>query len=329
MYVKCGQSENSIVLNKKENVQSKDESIKSELCSKNMDTKTHKAETFKINLNEHNNNSELCNSKKIDLETVKSKNKKKSVNILNYIPRIWSIKRTKSKSNNGIGKKNISPFKDINYDSINEVKNDNWPRKKFINSNDDYVIDNNSGEIVNSNNENIIDNNYVNIKSNAKFINWVKGETLNPHNQIMEKRSPNNHQNGKNNVIDAMVPPIVRMTKNAIENGDSLYALSRLRDHRIYNNVRLFLSYFHNQGDICYDGITQTSLKVLINQEGLPMDYQELRKLYNQYHETIGIADNEVSKDLISYRSHIDNKYREYLQRIRESWKNYMTSIPR
>lgn len=103
--------------------------------------------------------------------------------------------------------------------------------------------------------------------------------------------------------------------------------LSRLRDYRIYNNVRLFLSYFYDQSDICYDGITQTNLKVLINQDGLPTNYKELCKIYYEYHDRVGIHKEDVNKDLNSYRIHIDNKYRDYLQKVRENWNNYMNPI--
>ncbi|XP_055388215.1 metacaspase-2-like [Condylostylus longicornis] len=41
-----------------------------------------------------------------------------------------------------------------------------------------------------------------------------------------------------------------------------------------------------NNDDICYDSMTQTSIKVLIDQEGLPTDPKELCKIYYKYHET-------------------------------------------
>jgi len=150
-----------------------------------------------------------------------------------------------------------------------------------------------------------------------KYSNWNKG-----HTQISSFKQESNKFN------HILVPPIVRLTSKSVETGDNVYALSRFRDHRIYNNVRMFLSYFHDQSDICYEGMTQTSLKVLIHQEGLPNNPSELSKLYFLYHETTGLNKNDVLKDLAYYRRHIDNKYREYLQRTRETWQNYMISKP-
>lgn len=149
------------------------------------------------------------------------------------------------------------------------------------------------------------------------YSNWNKGIT-----QVSNIKKENNNYN------ISTVPPIVRLTSKSIETGDNIYALSRFRDHRIYYNVRIFLSYFYDQDDICYEGMTKTNLKVLIHQEGLPNDYKELSKLYFLYHETTGLTKKEVLQDLAIYRRHIDNKYREYLQRIRESWQNYMLSKP-
>ena len=104
--------------------------------------------------------------------------------------------------------------------------------------------------------------------------------------------------------------------------------MSRLRDHRVYNNIRLYLSYFYDQNDICYEGMTQTNIKVLIDQEGLPTDCTKLRRIYYKYHCNIGVSHEEVKKDLVLYRRYIDNKYRGHLQRIRENWQNYLIVKP-
>jgi hypothetical protein len=148
------------------------------------------------------------------------------------------------------------------------------------------------------------------IKSLNIQTNWVKGETINPYKET------------KKTDVD---PPIVKLTKLSMKTDDKMYALSRLRERSTYNNIRLYLAFFYDKKDICLAGLTRTSLKVLIDQEGLPTNREELEKLYFEYHEKNGVPKDEVLKDLEICRSHMNNEYRDHLVRVRENWKKYMT----
>jgi len=150
-------------------------------------------------------------------------------------------------------------------------------------------------------------------KQQEKTISFVKGETINPYKQE------------RNSSIDPFSPPIVKFTKLSMETEDKTYALARFRERTTYENVRLFLAFFHDQKDICYEGLTTTSLKVKIDQEGLPTNRKELEKLYMEYHEKIGIPMKEVKDDLEMCRNQMYNNYRDYLGKVRENWKKYMT----
>lgn len=86
-----------------------------------------------------------------------------------------------------------------------------------------------------------------------------------------------------------MLPPTVKLTKQFADSGDDgRYVMSRLRDRRIYDNVRLYLAYLHDKPDsTCIDGKTNTNIKVSISQEGLPTDKQSLMQIFIQFHEII------------------------------------------
>jgi len=146
-----------------------------------------------------------------------------------------------------------------------------------------------------------------NIKLTKKTINFVKGETI---NQTKQERKSN---------IDSYCPSIVKSTKLSMETEDKTYALSRFRERTTYENVRLFLAFFHDQKDICYMGLTTTNLKVKIDQEGLPTNRDELEKLYMEYHDKIGIPKNEAKTDLEQCRNQMYNGYRDYLGKVREN----------
>lgn len=47
--------------------------------------------------------------------------------------------------------------------------------------------------------------------------------------------------------------------------------------------------------------MTQTNIKVLIDQEGFPTDYTKLRDTYHKYHSNIGVSHEEVTNDLLLY----------------------------
>lgn len=125
--------------------------------------------------------------------------------------------------------------------------------------------------------------------------------------------------------LDPLLPPTVKLTKQFADSGnDGRYVLSRLRDRRIYDNVRLYLAYLHDKADsICIDGKTNTNIKVLISQEGLPTDEHDLMQIFVQFHESFNIPPLQVANDLSSYGSYMSSKRRSHLQRTRADFNNY------
>lgn len=295
---------------------------------KNKNNNTNNYSTT-ISVMNKNKNSNIC----------KINHKKRHFSILSYVPKFWSKKNRillNDKKVSNINKNkiifdktdnnenNLENNSDKNISSRNESCNNVSRRNESCNNKDGI---NNSKELIIENVSTSDNSNQTKVV--PKYHNWHKGETLYQQKEEVENVSYNSSSQVINkSFLNPMVPPIVKFTKRAVENGDSVYVLSRLRDYRIYNNVRLFLSFFHDQEDICYEGITKTNIKVLINQEGLPTNYQELSELYYQYHKSIGLSNNEVQKDLAAYRQHTYNKYREHLQKIRDSWQNYLIGRP-
>ncbi|XP_055387204.1 uncharacterized protein LOC129615845 [Condylostylus longicornis] len=108
-------------------------------------------------------------------------------------------------------------------------------------------------------------------------------------------------KNNSPNLVNPLLPPIVRMTQNSIR-GDSVYALSCFREPSVLNNVRLFLAYMHDQdNNICMEGKTKTYLKVSIRQEGLPNNYKDLLELFLKYYNSEGISTKDAKADLEAY----------------------------
>lgn len=164
----------------------------------------------------------------------------------------------------------------------------------------------------------------------SRYNNFVQGETIasnfpplivdnrskhNPYKQIASiNDTPNN-----SSFINPLVPPIVRLTQNASRMQDSLYDLSRLREHRVYENVRLYLAYLHDNEDDCIGGRTKLNIGAQIQAEGLPTVFVDLMDLYVRYHGTLGISKKKVENDLASYRSHIHSERMYHLDKVRGS----------
>jgi hypothetical protein len=129
--------------------------------------------------------------------------------------------------------------------------------------------------------------------------------------------------------LDPLVPHITRLTSQSAEDSECRLALSRLRDINIYRNVRLFLAYLHNKPDSeCIDGFTKTNLKILIQKEGLPSDYNLLKKIFIKFHESFNTSASEADSDLKSYASHLSSKRTIYLQNLREASDRYFKPLP-
>lgn len=127
--------------------------------------------------------------------------------------------------------------------------------------------------------------------------------------------------------IDPLFPPIVKLTMKSADSTEGRYLLSRFRDRRIYDNVRLLLAYLHDKSNsVCFEGKTKTNILVSIHQEGLPTDIPTLRQLYFKYHEELTVPSKYVSDDLTAYASYVSSRRISYLQKCRTDSRNYFRS---
>lgn len=126
--------------------------------------------------------------------------------------------------------------------------------------------------------------------------------------------------------VDPLTPPVVRMTQNSDE-ASGRYLLARLRDPSILKPIRLFLAYLHDQpSSVCFEGYTNTSIKLYMASEGLPSDADSLRRIYYRFHNVYGIDSAEVDADLSAFRSFFSTEKLQQLQRIRESHTKYFSN---
>ena len=167
--------------------------------------------------------------------------------------------------------------------------------------------------------------------SNSNFINFEKGETINPYQKektsIIPPLNVTTPQPATTTpevadsmfCLDPMKPPIVRLTEQSAV-GDGRFLLARLRESKVYENIRLYLAYLNDQStDTCIDGTTATSMKVFLASEGLPYDPGHLMDILKEFNSSIGISTKDTIDDLEAYRKHVTNKRLHHLQQARES----------
>jgi hypothetical protein len=150
-----------------------------------------------------------------------------------------------------------------------------------------------------------------NTEEKLKFMTpkFVKGETINP-SKVTKKID-----------IDPLCPPIVKLTKMSIESSDKTYALARFRESTTYDNVRMYLGFFYHNNGISINNITRSKLIALINNEGLPTNFEELKELYVEYNERISLPKKVVDDDLELCRREMYHMYIKKLVEIRENEK--------
>lgn len=164
------------------------------------------------------------------------------------------------------------------------------------------------------------------LKTGAKYPNFISSHILNPTSNVLSNPSPNPSSNTPSStispsstpILDPLLPPTVKLTQQTIDTTECRYALSRLREKKIYENIRLFLAYLHNKSDsVCYEGKTKTSVMVSIQQEGLPTDPISLKNLYIRYHEIFNMSPQKVADDLAAFGNYVHSKRVSHLQRSR------------
>lgn len=167
-----------------------------------------------------------------------------------------------------------------------------------------------------------------------KQINFRKGETINPYRESQSESQQQQQQTAQlpcssdsrlqmdiehPPLLDPMRPPIVRLTEQSAS-GDRRFLKARLRDPKIMDIVRMFLSYLHDQpATVCIRGTTKTSATAILASEGLPTDLQLLRQIFLEAHEDLGISRNDALADLQSHRTFLSSERTQHLQRSREA----------
>ncbi|XP_055547234.1 uncharacterized protein LOC129731355 [Wyeomyia smithii] len=117
----------------------------------------------------------------------------------------------------------------------------------------------------------------------TKFINFQKGETINPYRTEKVRTGQTEYVNNNNSDIsnnnttstttpphdslfelDPMRPAIVRLTQQST-NGDGRFFKAGLRDPNIMKIVRLYLTFMNDQQPtVCVDGYTTTIIRILL-----------------------------------------------------------------
>lgn len=118
--------------------------------------------------------------------------------------------------------------------------------------------------------------------------------------------------------INPLLPPNVNLTLMSSQSLDNRYLLSRLREPKIFDNVRLYLAYLHRQSETtCIEGKTKTSVEFALLQKGLPTEISELRSIFDRFHECFGKSHKLVTIDLETFAAHLSSKHIANLNRLR------------
>lgn len=184
--------------------------------------------------------------------------------------------------------------------------------------------------------------------SKPHFIHFERGEIINPYRkpQRNENTDPAKHMelnSTHGRPFDTTRPPIVSMTQQSADLArlteqssptgmvhpslldplhppDQHFMKARLRDSKIMDIVRTYLSFLHDQPpSVCIRGITKISATLTLAAEGLPTDINFLREIFLDVHGELGISRNDALADLQSYRTFLCSERTERLQRTREA----------
>ncbi|XP_055388013.1 homeobox protein 3-like [Condylostylus longicornis] len=186
-----------------------------------------------------------------------------------------------------------------NSDSIKNNKNGN---DKDINIYEKTNITN----VININKKNYTSNNEItdDIKKSSKDLNTDINTNTAVSCATEISKYPNEEIKGQLKVktLNKYFNNIFKMRKRSSSNSnDASYALAPNNNNSNKNSDIIYNNDSNNNintANICYDGITQTSIKVLIDQDGLPTNTQQLRKIYENVDIAIlmevWVFDNEI-----------------------------------
>jgi hypothetical protein len=122
--------------------------------------------------------------------------------------------------------------------------------------------------------------------------------------------------------MDPLIPAVVKNTiMSAPQNGR--YVLARLRDKQLLKTVRLYLSYFHDNPNACFDGLTGPHCKILIGTSGLPTEFASLKAIYTEFNTTFGLTEKQINGDLKTLRNHISSNRINHIQRSKENYNKF------
>lgn len=128
--------------------------------------------------------------------------------------------------------------------------------------------------------------------------------------------------------FDPMRPPIVRLTQQSVQ-GDGRFLKARLRDPKIMKIVRLYLAYMKDQPTtVCVEGMTSTSIRMLLASEGLPTVPEHLNRIFVEVHQEYGVDATEAAADLLSYGRFLTSERTNRLQHLRESANKFYSPVP-
>lgn len=152
-----------------------------------------------------------------------------------------------------------------------------------------------------------------------------------PNQQNQQQQQPQNQALCSSETrfdLDPMRPPIVRLTEQSTE-GDGRFLKARLRDPKIMGIVRLFLAYMKDQpATVCVEGLTPTSIRMLLASEGLPTDPEHLLRIFSDVHQEYGLDPTAAMADLQSYRQYLSSERTHRLQQLRESANKFSSPSP-
>lgn len=172
----------------------------------------------------------------------------------------------------------------------------------------------------------------------SNFINFRKGETINPYQAEKTSIVPpinsttpqptttatNPELTDSMFCLDPLKPPIVRLTEQSAC-GDGKFLLARLREPHVYQNIRLYLAFLKDQPlDYCTpDGMTLTSMKAYLHSQGLPKSDDQLLSILKEFHSAIGLPETHTLADLEAFRKHMSSRKIQQLQKLREDHNKF------
>lgn len=156
---------------------------------------------------------------------------------------------------------------------------------------------------------------------NAKIIELNPKQSISSASSYRSVETPSSSTVNSSDTMSEFPHQQIAVNSSHSTSDDKLaYLRTRLKDPKIMNLVRAYITFLHNQPTaVLFDGMTSVSAKMLLSLEGLPVEMNDLKDLYIKLHEASGISKESVLADLETYRSYIATERIQRLQRARET----------